>query len=252
MDHVTLFFVVMAYAATAVFLAGFAMKIVVYLTTPSPLKIAATPAPTTSGGAVLRVMEEVFLFKSLFRGNKWTWLAGYGMHAFLTIVLIRHGLVLIGVSRGENDLSFAGLGPLLGPPVQLFWDFTFRVGLLFPLTILFVLVRRFWVARTRYISTFADYAVVALLLGIALSGVTMKYIVHEDVEAIHRFLFGLALLKFVPVPDAPVFLIHFTLVMTLLVMIPFSKLLHIGGVFLNPTRTQADSPRDRRVSAPVS
>lgn len=252
MDNVTLFFIVMAYGASAVFIAGFVMKMVAYVTTPSPLKIATTPAPASSGGVVVRILEEVVLFKSLFKGNKWTWLAGYSMHVFLAIVLIRHGLVLIGVSRGENDLSFAGMGSTLGPPVQLFWDYTFRVGLLFPLTILFVLVRRFWVDRTRYISTCADYAVVVLLLAIAATGVTMKYVVHEDVEAIHQFLFGLALLKFVPAPAAPVFLTHFTLVMSLLVIIPFSKFMHIGGVFLNPTRVQADAPRDRRAASPVS
>ena len=45
--------------------------------TPAPLKIPTTPAPTTTGGVVLRMFREVVFFESLFKSNKWIWLFGW-------------------------------------------------------------------------------------------------------------------------------------------------------------------------------
>ena len=245
MSATTLFFIVLAYGAGTVFVVGFGTKVTGYLRTPSRLKVPITPAPTTNAGAAWRIAKEVLFFRSLFKGNRWTWLAGYAMHILLAITIIRHALVLFGTPRGENDLSFAHMGPLFGPPIQLYWDWTFRAGPLFILAILAVLIRRFWVDRTRYISTPADYLHLVLLIAIATSGVLMKYVFHPDVEAIHQFLFGLALFTFAPAPEAWSFLIHFSLVMALLIIFPFSKLMHMGGVFLGPMRNTPDDPRDR-------
>lgn len=41
-------------------------KVRLYWKTPAPLKISTTPAPVTQGGVVIRMMQEVLLFKSLF------------------------------------------------------------------------------------------------------------------------------------------------------------------------------------------
>ena len=45
-------------------------------------------------------------------------------------------------------------------------------------------------------------------------------------------------------------LMHLTLVILLMVIFPFSKLLHAPGVFFSPTRTMKDTPREKRHSAP--
>jgi nitrate reductase gamma subunit len=42
------------------------------------------------------------------------------------------------------------------------------------------------------------------------------------------------------------FYIHLLLVSTLLAWFPFSKLMHMGGVFLSPTRNMANDSRMRR------
>ena len=47
----TIFFAVLFYAATAILVAGLAVKIVDYFRTPAPLKIPTTPAPTRSTSA---------------------------------------------------------------------------------------------------------------------------------------------------------------------------------------------------------
>jgi nitrate reductase gamma subunit len=50
------------------------------------------------------------------------------------------------------------------------------------------------------------------------------------------------------VPDGigVVFFIHLFLISTLLVYFPFSKLMHMGGVFLSPTRNLANNSREVR------
>ena len=69
---------------------GVAMKIRQYWNTPAPLKIPTMPAPTTQTGVVLRMAREVFLFESLFRSTKWTWIFGYMFHVGLALAFVRH------------------------------------------------------------------------------------------------------------------------------------------------------------------
>ena len=45
-------------------------------------------------------------------------------------------------------------------------------------------------------------------------------------------------------------LVHLLLVAGLMIVFPFSKLLHAPGVFFSPTRNQVDDPRERRHVAP--
>ncbi len=90
MSAATIFFAVLFYAATAILVAGLAYKIADYFRTPAPLKIPTTPAPTTTGGVVLRMLREVALFESLFKSNLWIWACGWLFHAGLALVLMRH------------------------------------------------------------------------------------------------------------------------------------------------------------------
>lgn len=219
------------YIAAAVLVGGLAFRIWEYATTPAPLKIPTTPAPTTQGGVALRLGREVVLFESLFKANKWIWLFGWVFHAGLSIVVLRHlryftlhvwdWMVLIqpfGVYAG-----FAMVAGLLG-----LWG------------------RRILVPRIRYISAPSDHLMLALLLGIAVSGLLMKYVAHTDVVALKAFFLGLMFLDWQPLPADPVLLVHLGLVAALMVIFPFSKLLHAPGLFFSPTRNQVDNPRERR------
>jgi nitrate reductase gamma subunit len=53
-----------------------------------------------------------------------------------------------------------------------------------------------------------------------------------------------------PLPVHPGLMIHLLLVALLMILFPFSKLLHAPGVFFSPTRNQADNPREKRHLAP--
>jgi len=227
----TVVYALLFYIATTVLVGGLAFRIWEYATTPAPLKIPTTPAPTTYGGVVLRLSREVVLFESLFKANKWIWLFGWVFHAALVVVLLRHlryftqpvweWVVLIqpfGVYAG-----FAMLAGLIG-----LW------------------ARRLLVPRIRYISAPSDHLMLALLVGIGGSGLLMKYVARTDIVALKSFFLGLTTFNWQPMPPDPVLLVHLGLVAALMIVFPYSKLLHAPGLFFSPTRNQVDNPRERR------
>ena len=69
MSFLTILFASLFYFASAVIIFGVGFKIWQYATTPAPLKIPTMPAPVTKSGVVVRMAEEVVLFKSLFKSN---------------------------------------------------------------------------------------------------------------------------------------------------------------------------------------
>jgi nitrate reductase gamma subunit len=219
------------YVATGVFVVGLALKIRDYARTPAPLKIPTTPAPTTRGGVALRMAREVVLFESLFRSNLWTWLFGWLFHAGLALVLIRHLRYFIEPVWGW--VAFV-------QPFGVYAGFMMAAGLAG------LWARRMFVARVRFISTPSDHLMLALLLVIAGSGLAMKFIAHTDIVAVKAFVLGLERFDFQPLPGGALLLVHLGLVALLLLIFPFSKLLHAPGMFFSPTRNQVDDPREHR------
>jgi len=231
----SILFIALCYGAVALFLAAFLAKIYSYASTPSPLKIPTTPAPTTALGVVARMAGEVVFFASLFKGNKWTWAGGYLFHIALAAVLLRHlRYFLDPVPLPVELMTYPGLEPGV-------WAGVVMIGALG-----YLFVRRLWVDRVKYISLFADYFALALIGLIGLSGVTMKFLIRTDVEGVKEFTMGLVTLHPVNIPPDIMFITHLLLVLVLLVYFPFSKLMHLGGIFFAPTRTQVDDSREKR------
>ena len=69
-----------------------------------------------------------------------------------------------------------------------------------------------------------------------------------DVSGIKEIAVGLVSLNPPsPFPEvSPLFYGHFFLVCVLLAYFPFSKLVHMGGVFMSPTRNMANNNRKKR------
>jgi len=73
---------------------------------------------------------------------------------------------------------------------------------------------------------------------------------RTDIVAVKAFFLGLMRFDWQALPaDAPLY-VHLTLVAGLMIVFPFSKLLHAPGVFFSPTRNQVDDPREHRHLAP--
>jgi nitrate reductase gamma subunit len=225
------FFAGLFYLATAVLVAGLAVRIRQYAGTPAPLKIPTTPAPTTRGGVALRLLREVVLFESLFKATLWTWLFGWVFHAAMALVLLRHLRYFTEPVWGW--VAFV-------QPFGVYAGFAMVAGLAG------LWARRFLVDRVRYISTPSDHLMLALLVAIAASGLAMKYVAHTDVVAVKSFFLGLMRFQVRELPADPVLAVHLGLVAALMLVFPFSKLLHAPGLFFSPGRNQADDPRERR------
>ena len=219
--------------STAFFLCviGIAIKVWQYWKTPAPLKITVTPAPVTSTGVYYRMFREVVFFESLFKSNKWIWVFGYLFHFAMLLVLIRH-------LRYFTEPVWTW--------VELFQPFGKYAGFAMAIGLFCLWARRFLVDRVRYISSLSDHLMLALLLGIVLSGLAMTYIAHTDVIAAKSFALGLLIFDWQPLSIDLLLLIHLGLVAILLAIFPFSKLLHVPGVFFSPTRNQVDNPRNYR------
>jgi nitrate reductase gamma subunit len=231
MSAVTFAFAVLFYFAAAVCAAGLVVRIADYARTPAPLKIPTTPAPTTGGGVALRMVREVVFFESLFKGNLWTWGLGWLFHASLALVLLRH-------LRYFTEPVWAWVAFI--QPFGMYAAFTMAIGLAG------LWARRFLVDRVRYISTTSDHLMLALLLAIALSGLSMKFLFPTDIVGVKAFFLGLMLFDWQPLPASGALYLHLFLVAALMIIFPFSKLLHAPGLFFSPSRNQVDNPREAR------
>ena len=227
----TVIYALVFYFAALVLAAGLAYKVVQYARTPAPLKVPTTPAPTTTGGVALRLAREAVLFESLFKANKWIWLFGWVFHAALLLALVRH-------LRYFTDPVWSWVA--LAQPFGMYAGFALLGGLAA------LWFRRFAVERIRYISGPSDHLMLALLIAIAGSGLAMRYVARTDIVALKKFMLGLIRFDWQPLPADPVLLIHLGLVAALMIVFPYSKLLHAPGLFFSPTRNQVDNAREKR------
>ena len=231
MSGLTLIYALLFYVATAILVAGLVYKIKVYASTPAPLKIPVTPAPLTKGGVAVRLGQEVLFFRSLFRSNKWIWVFAILFHAALALVLARHlryftepvWFWVVLVQPFGQYAAFAMVAGLAG-----LW------------------ARRILVDRVRYISSPSDHLMLALLMLIGLTGLGMDYVQRTDIIMVKEFALGLMRLSPQELPSEPVLLIHLGAVAVLMIVFPFSKLLHVPGVFFSPSRNQVDDAREKR------
>lgn len=73
----------------------------------------------------------------------------------------------------------------------------------------------------------------------------MKYLEPVDVYAVNQFARGLIQFDWHPLPAHGMLMLHLVLVALLLVIFPFSKLLHGPALYFSPTRYQVDDVRER-------
>ncbi len=272
----TLFGVIVPYLALTVFVAGIIYRVLKWASVPVPFRIPTTSGqqkslpwikdskldnPSTIFGVIGRMALEVLLFRSLFRNtkaelkkeervvygsDKWLWAAGLAFHWSLLVVVVHHYRFflepvpkLVVFVDGLDSFFQVGLPIVYATDVILVGALTY------------LLVRRLVIPQVRYISLAADYFPLFLFLGIAVSGIAMRYFDKTDIVAVKELSAGLfSFQPVVPENVGGIFYIHLFLVCVLLAYFPFSKLVHAGGVFLSPTRNLVNNNRARRYVNP--
>jgi len=266
------FGVFIPYAALLLFVCGFIYRVLKWARTPVPFRIPTTCGqqktlpwlgsspvdnPSNAFGVLVRMALEVLFFRSLFRNtqarihdggvvvhasNKLLWGAGLVFHGSFLVIVIRHFRFFIEpVPFPIRFVEQADGFFQVGLPIIYATD----VALLLGLSYLFI--RRVYFPQLRYISLVSDYFPLFLLLGIGLTGVWMRYFGKVDTVGVKELSAGLLSLRpSVPEGVGVFFYVHLFFVCVLLAYFPFSKLMHMGGVFLSPTRNLPNNTRMRR------
>ena len=223
-------YAILFWIATLVLILGVANKLIIYAKIPAPLKIPITPAPVSRLGVGFRMLQEVLLFKSLFRADKQLWLISLVFHYALLLIVICHFKYILDALYRFNTLIQLGK----------------YAGFVLVLSLVALLLRRILIDRVRYISSPSDIAMLLLLIGIGCSGLLMSFVTHTNVYMVRQFFIGLLYFDWQPLPLDFVLLTHLGSVAFLMLIFPISKLLHAPGVFFSPTRNQVDNPREKR------
>jgi nitrate reductase gamma subunit len=113
--------------------------------------------------------------------------------------------------------------------------------------LVYLLIRRLRDPLLRYVTLPADYVALAALMAVTGTGIALRYGARVDLVDVRTFTLGLAALAPVPLRDAnPWLAAHVAAVAGLLAMLPFTKMVHAAGLWLSPTRNQANDSRRRR------
>jgi nitrate reductase gamma subunit len=278
-----LFGVWIPYAAALVFTVFFISRILTWARVPVPFRIPTTggqqktlpwirPAkwdnPFSKGAVFIRMVLEVAAFRSLFRNTRmkfregrvsysleiFLWVGALAFHYAFFTVLFRHlrfftEPVPLPVRLVENADSFFRFEVLLSN-IQIGVPGVYLSGLVLLAAVTYLLVRRLFVANVKYISLVSDYFPLFLIIGIAFTGILMRYFTKIDVTAAKELSIGLVTFRpSVPPTLGSLFYVHLLFVSVLLAYFPFSKLMHLGGIFMSPTRnTRADTRVTRHVN----
>ncbi len=213
--------------------------------------------------------------KVVYHPTYWLWLGALAFHyAFLTVLLRHFRFFVPPVCEGghtawcSDATLVAGVWHVLdvlegvdgflqvgAPPVLI-------SGVVLAAAVTYLLLRRFVIPQVRYISLVSDYFPLFLILGIACTGLAMRHFYRTDIEAVKALALGIV--SFAPLGGGEawsqfvtssaaggaalldihwLFFAHLLLVCTLFAYFPFSKLMHLGGIFLSPTRNMANNNR---------
>ena len=248
LNFVSGIYVLLTYFAGAIFIIGVLLRIIVYAKIPMAVKIPLTPAPLTKTGAVGRMAAEVLVFKSLFRANKPTWVAGYIFHVSFIILILLHFARHFVYRYHNGVLTLPSWYPL-------FVNVGIVCGILMFLSLFYLLLRRMIVDRVRIISLFSDYLILIILMLIAVAGLSMNFLISASAltkidNRLDPFVNGIATFHPIDIPSNPYFLVHYSLILLLIAYIPFSKVMHFVGIFFSPTRYMIDNPQEERYRKP--
>ncbi|MFW6284436.1 MAG: sulfate reduction electron transfer complex DsrMKJOP subunit DsrM, partial [Desulfosalsimonas sp.] len=202
-----LFGVIIPYLALIVFLIGFANKIMDWAKSAVPFRITTTMGqqkslpwirhskldnPYTTGQTVIRMALEILLFPSLFKNLRtgfagdgqritykwviWLWLFAILFHYSFFVVAVRHLRFF-----AEPVPFFVSLLEKIDGMLQILQPNLFISGVVLFAAALFLLLRRVFLPKMVYISRPADYFPLFLIIGIAVTGLMMRYISKVDV-----------------------------------------------------------------------
>ncbi len=158
------------------------------------------------------------LFAGLFRRDRVLWLGSWLFHTSFAVLFFLHLKWILPLSSWIDDTVLLRVGRSAG------WVLLVS-GIL-------LLIRRLLVTRVRQITSFTDYFSEIL---ISLTVATGLWVATDRPDAVEvsRYLKSLVLLSPLMPEFRPNLILHLLSVQLLLTVMPFSHLLHSGGIFIS-------------------
>ncbi len=221
---------ILPYVAVVVFVVAMVHRIFTWQKLPSPPMTLFPSPPPEENATSINTMKEAVLFRSLFRGDRNLWIFAWGFHAVLALIFIGHVRVVSNVDDLflRMGMSEAGIQAMSGGAGG-------AAGILILLAALVLLIRRLVVPRVKEITGVGDIFALALIGAILITGNMMRFgPEHFDLTLTREYFAGLVFFQGVGSSELlanNTFLTHMGLAFLLLMYIPFSKILHFGGIF---------------------
>lgn len=224
--------IVLPYVTATLFIGGLAFRAFRWLSIPVPTKVMVAPAPTTWPGVFERMSLDLLVFRSLMKGGRKLWLGGWLFHILLGVTLLTH-LV--------NFFDY-GLWDVVGYG---WYDAAGYAGIIFGSIVAFLFLRRVLHPGVRYVSKPSDYGLLLMLLAIVFLGNYTRTFGGVNISDVSQYLNSLITLQPIVPPNNLAFLLHLMLAQVFLMYLPFSKVSHLVGWMLAPTRNQLNDARAR-------
>jgi nitrate reductase gamma subunit len=227
------------YVSIIVFVLGMWHQIEDIASTPNPLVIPQNPQSSEMCGVIGRMAGDLFIFKSLSKGDRFLWISGLIFHWTFAFLMGFHLFGLLSYLSDKADYI------KISPEIMGFLSLIASIiGFIFIISLILLMIKRINDKKSEYYSQFFDYFVIMLIFLIGVTGIFMKISPFSpDLSAVKNFMIGAFTLHFRSVPLNIFFIIHITLVSILLMVFPFTKLIHAAGFFFSPTRNMPNNPR---------
>ena len=193
-------------------------------------RIVLSPFSRTPSDVVVNIGAEAVFFRSMFRMDKKLWLGAWLMHVALFSVLAGH---LLGIYTLGDEFTYIGATKVLSEHMSDLLGESF--GLLLFVALLYLLYRRITIKEVRVVSATSDYLHLFLLIAIVGVGDLMRLVPAWGIEyfPVRQWVTGILMGSPVPFPQVPLFAVHLLLVQILMMVFPYSKLMHSLGMFAN-------------------
>jgi len=221
--------VVLPYVAMVVFIAGMVHRVIGWKKLTSP-PMTLYPAGSEKGSKAGNILKEAFFFRSLIRSDRTLWAIAWAFHVVLALILLGHFRVVANVdgilsALGMSDEAIQTMSGGVGG----------AAGIIILLVAAMLLVRRLALPRVREVTGLSDYAILILLAAIIVTGNLMRFGgEHFDLEVTRAYF--ASLISFGNVASSAAlengtFVLHMGMALVLIMLVPFSKILHAGGIF---------------------
>jgi len=196
--------IVAAYGVYVAFWVRFLLHALLWwkaVTRPAAIAAAVTPSSVKAWAFSAR---DVVLFWRLLKVNPALWFGEWVFHVSFLLVILRHlRYVLLPIPVWVWWLQLPGL----------------IAGYILPLSLLYIFIVRRFSVREKYSSP-ANMVLLGLLFVISSLGLLMVTLYRTDVVAVKLFTMGILSATPATLPDSTLFLLHFSLVLLLIPLLP--------------------------------